>query len=158
MLSAMLSTVRSILVTTPPLARQSDDARELLLIVTQPAAVQPHREQDAEVGALLIGCHVRGVGQELGDVDRHARELGQVHPPPLGFIPKSVPRMSTMTSVAWARTAIAASWLSAPNIISFTGTPMLVKSKWWVLPSFMYSHACAGMPMMTTGTPSPCPS
>src|SRR5262245_51781078 len=43
-------------------------------------------------------------------------------------------------------------------MMSFTGTPILLKSKLCVLPSFMYSHAAAEMPSSTTGTPSPWPS
>src|SRR6266568_5059327 len=59
----------------PALHRQSDDACELPLIVDQPTAVQPHREQDAAVSAELLGRHVRGVADELGAVGRHTREL-----------------------------------------------------------------------------------
>lgn len=61
-------------------ARQARHARQLGIVVGQPAACVPHRHQQQHVGADLLGGELQGVTDEIGDVELHEGPLAHAGP------------------------------------------------------------------------------
>lgn len=64
----------------PSFQRHARNARQLGVVVGQPAASVPHCHQDQHVGADLLGGELQRIADEIGDVELHERPLAHAWP------------------------------------------------------------------------------